>query len=59
MKKKIMMTNKQEVHDTLFACINCVFENTCKNTLPFPDNLSEKCEKYKKIEYKNIKNEDN
>lgn len=36
----------QTHHQKLNACINCENENIC--TLPFPINLSECCEKYKK-----------
>lgn len=49
MKKTKQIINKitpQEYHQQLNACINCIYENIC--TLPFPINLSECCEKYKK-----------
>lgn len=50
MKKTKQIINKitpQEYHQQLNACINCIYENIC--TLPFPINLTECCEKYKKI----------
>lgn len=42
----------QEHHEKLNACINCVYELTCENILPFPINLDECCDKYKKTEFK-------
>lgn len=55
MKKTKQIINKitpQEYHQQLNACINCIYENIC--TLPFPINLSECCEKYKKKNKTNI-----
>ena len=51
MKKKINnIITSQEWWEKLKACINCVFEETCETPLPFPINLDECCEKYKKID---------
>ena len=47
-KNKIIKEFKtpKEIHDELFACINCVFEDKCDKILPFPINLCNKCEDY-------------
>ena len=45
-KKENKILTPQEVHDQLMACINCIYENTCKDIFPFPLNLSECCNKY-------------
>ena len=53
MAKKTKMTKidtPQEVHEKLFACINCVYEKECLNVFPFPLNLCDCCERYKKEE---------
>ena len=50
-KKKTLDTKPlKEVYDNLFACINCVYEDICTNQLPFPLNLCECCDKFKKVE---------
>lgn len=49
-KKKRELPTPQELYNKLFACINCVYENECTTQLPFPLNLCECCDKYKKIE---------
>ena len=58
MAKKTKPTERiltpQERHEELNACINCVFEDFCVNVLPFPINLGECCDKYKKTKF--IKN---
>lgn len=38
----------EKIHEELFACINCEFENECEYILPFPLNLCEKCLNFKK-----------
>lgn len=40
----------EKIHEVLFACINCVFEDKCEKILPFPINLCDKCENYIKRE---------
>lgn len=55
-KKEIKILTPQEVHDQLTACINCIYENTCKDVFPFPLNLCECCDKYIKDKLKNFKN---
>lgn len=49
-KKKTIEEIKtpEKIHEELFACINCEFENECKYILPFPLNLCEKCLNFKK-----------
>lgn len=48
-KKIIQLPSKLEIHEQLNACINCVFENKCGHTLPFPINLCDCCDEYLKI----------
>lgn len=48
-KKIIQLPSKLEIHEQLNACINCVFENKCGHTLPFPMNLCDCCDEYLKI----------
>ena len=52
-KNKIIKEFKtpKEIHDELFACINCEFEDLCSHILPFPLNLCEKCKNYRKKDY--------
>lgn len=55
MAKKILSFdtfNAEEHHERLNACINCVYELTCKTALPFPINLEQCCDKYMKSEFK-------
>lgn len=47
-KKDIIKETSLEVHNNLEACINCEYELECTDILPFPDNLCDKCIKYKK-----------
>jgi hypothetical protein len=49
MAEKRALPTPKELYDNLFACINCVFEDTCTNQLPFPLNLCEHCEKFEKV----------
>ena len=51
-KLKIPILTEEDIHNSLFACINCKYENTCTEQLPFPMNLCEKCDKYVKINFK-------
>lgn len=37
-----------EIHNKLEACINCEYELECTDILPFPINLCDRCDKYKK-----------
>ena len=55
MAKKQPLPTSKELYDNLFACINCVYEDTCSNQLPFPLNLCECCDKFKKVEKYGIK----
>jgi hypothetical protein len=48
-KKKEELPTPKELYDSLFACINCVYEGKCDHILPFPLNLCEKCDEYEKI----------
>ena len=48
-KKQIKILTPQEIHEQLNACINCVYEDNCEDMLPFPLNLCEHCEKFKKV----------
>jgi hypothetical protein len=50
-KDNITHLSPKEIHEQLFACINCKLEGKCENILPFPINLCEKCEKYEKREF--------
>ena len=52
-KKKEVITqlSPKDIHEQLFACINCKFEGKCENILPFPIRLCEKCEKYEKRKF--------
>ena len=49
-KKKIVedIKTREQIHEELFACINCEFEDKCEHILAFPLNLCEKCLSYKK-----------
>ena len=47
-KKETGIITSEEWHELLNACINCVFEETCDNILPFPINLEKCCDKYQK-----------
>ena len=49
-RKTIEIETPEEVYAKLFACINCVYEDICTNQLPFPLNLCECCDKFKKVE---------
>ena len=49
MAKKQPPPTPKELYDKLFACINCVHEETCIDPLPFPCNLYECCERYEKV----------
>lgn len=49
-RKKEQLPTPEEIYTKLFACINCVYEHECTEQLPFPLNLCECCNKYKKIE---------
>ena len=49
-KQDIHILTPEEIHEQLFACINCKFEGKCENILPFPIRLCEKCDKYEKID---------
>ena len=42
----------QQRHQELNACINCIHEDKCDNPLPFPINLEDCCDDYKKKEFK-------
>ena len=51
-KRKQQIPTPQEVFDSTNACITCVHEDLCtqlNETLPFPLNLCEHCEKFEKI----------
>lgn len=47
-KKEIIKETPLDVHNRLEACINCIYEDYCTNILPFPVNIYDKCDKYKK-----------
>lgn len=56
MKKKIIETiTPQERNQELNACINCVYFDYCSNVLPFPIDMENCCDKYKKKVFKNEK----
>lgn len=47
-KESIEVLSTEEIHNKLEACINCEHELECTDMLPFPDNLCDRCIKYKK-----------
>lgn len=47
-KESIEVLSTEEIHERLKACINCVYEELCDEVLPFPINLCECCDRYKK-----------
>lgn len=51
-KRKQQIPTPQEVFENTNACITCVHEDLCtqlNETLPFPLNLCEHCEKFEKV----------
>lgn len=52
-KKKIVEDIKtpEQIHEELFACINCKYEKECLHVFPFPLNLCEKCVDYIKKDF--------
>lgn len=51
-KRKQYIQTPQEVFENTNACITCVHEDLCtqlNETLPFPMNLCEHCEKFEKV----------
>lgn len=50
-KDLIEVLSTEEIHNNLEACINCEYELECTDILPFPDNLCDKCSKYKKCSF--------